>query len=78
MKLVGFMKNGKGTLHEPEELFAANGTIEVVKNMDGGISVVEIKIGDSDDSEPKAKRGMKPKGTESPLTAVPHTKDPAE
>ena len=78
MRLIGFMKNGKGTLHEPEELFAATGTIDVVSVMDGGISVVEVKLSDVDGTEPKARRGRKPKNQGEPLTNAPHTEDPAE
>ena len=67
MRLVGFMKNGKGTLHEPEELFAASGSIEVVTTLEGGVSVIEVNVGEM---EPKVKRGRKPKGEEEPQSAA--------
>jgi hypothetical protein len=66
MRLVGFMKNGKGTLHEQEDLFAASGSIEVVKTLEGGIDVIEVNVGEM---EPKVKRGRKPKGEEEPQSA---------
>jgi len=46
MRLVGFMKNGKGSLHEPEDLFAASGSIEVVKTLEGGVDVIEVNVGE--------------------------------
>ena len=58
MKLVGFMKNGKGTLHEPEELFATSGSIEVVKELDGGIQVIEVKLG-TEVPDPKTRKPYK-------------------
>jgi hypothetical protein len=67
MRLVGFMKNGKGTLHEPEELFAASGSIEVVATLEGGVAVIEVNVGEM---EPKVKRGRKPKGEEEPQSAA--------
>lgn len=76
MRLIGFMKDGKGTLQEPEELFASSGTIEVVKQMDGGVSVIEVRLGDSDNGEPKAKRGRKPKDQTPLLTGVAHSEEP--
>ena len=75
MRLIGFMKNGKGTLHEPEELFAAAGTVEVVKTLEGGISVIQVQLNPEGKVE---KRGRKPKNPAQPLTAAPHTDNPAE
>ena len=75
MRLVGFMKNGKGTLHEPEELFAASGTIEVVKTLDGGISVIQVELNPEWKVE---KRGRKPRNQAQPLTGAPHNDNPAE
>ena len=45
MKLLGFMKNGKGTVHETGELSAASGSIDIIKKLDNGVTVVEIRLG---------------------------------
>jgi len=45
MKLLGFIKNGKGTVHETGELSAASGSIDVVKKLNNGVTVVEIRLG---------------------------------
>mgnify|MGYP001120987976 CR=1 FL=1 len=67
MKLVGFMKNGKGTLHEPGELFAASGSIEVVKEMDGGITVIQVTLGDKGE---KSRKPYKKRDTHSEPTST--------
>jgi len=45
MKLLGFMKNGKGTVHETGELSPATGSIDTIKKLDNGVTIVEIHLG---------------------------------
>lgn len=45
MKLLGFMKNGKGTVHETGELSPATGSIDTIKKLDNGVTVLEIRLG---------------------------------
>ena len=45
MKLLGLMKNGKGTVHETGKLSAASGSIDIIKKLGNGVTVVEIRLG---------------------------------
>lgn len=45
MKLLGFMKNGKGTVHETGELSPATGSIDTIKRLDNGVTILEIRLG---------------------------------
>lgn len=45
MKLLGFMKNGKGTVHETGELSPATGSIDTIKKLDNGVTIFEIRLG---------------------------------
>jgi len=47
----------------------------VVKTLAGGVSVIQIEIGQEGKAE---KRGRKPKEKGAPLTAPTHTDNPAE
>lgn len=45
MKLYGFMKHGKGTVHQAGELSPLLGRIDVVRELDNGVTVIEIRLG---------------------------------
>ena len=47
MKFIGFCKNGKGILNEVDEPFGATATIEMVKELDGGITLFEVNVGET-------------------------------
>ena len=56
MKYVGFCKNGKGILNEVDEPFGATATIEMVKELDGGITLFEVNVGETKARKPYKKR----------------------
>lgn len=55
MKLLGFMKDGKGTVHEAGALQPASGSIGIVKKLDNGVTVVEIHLGKGKTKPPRQK-----------------------
>lgn len=59
MKLLGFMKNGKGTVRETGALSATSGSIDVVKELDNGVTVVEIRLGSPKTKDPSQGRKLK-------------------
>lgn len=58
MKLIGLIQNGKGTIYEADQLFPAAGSIEVIKELDNGVNVVEVSLGDVK-TEPKVRKQYK-------------------
>ena len=56
MKFIGFCKNGKGILNEVDEPFGATATIEMVKELDGGITLFEVNLSEAKTRKPYKKR----------------------
>lgn len=70
MKLIGLIHNGKGTIYEADQLFPASGSIEVIKELDNGVTVVEVSLGDGQ-AEPKVRKPYKRRDkTEEPSAAT--------
>jgi hypothetical protein len=55
MRLIGYIRNGKGLLNEVDEPFAATATISVLHNEEG-LQVLEVNVGETKPRKPYKKR----------------------